>query len=167
MEEAFREYHSLLGQLTEVRSKVERLIEAHGDAPEPQAANVTADAVRRLIKARTRRRRLFPGLLFAEPAWNMLLELYLAHLEGRKQAQTSLALTSDVPATTAQRWIISLAEEGWLNRSADTHDARRVLVELSQKGQVAMNKFFSQSELAPLINGAAASPVSDRLESDL
>jgi len=66
------------------------------------------------------------------PTWDMLLDLYLAHLEGRKTYLWSLCMASHVPTTSAHRKIAELTKKGLLTRSADGQDGRRVAVGLTQ-----------------------------------
>lgn len=104
-----------------------RLAYAAGDA----AANpVSAVAVRNLIRTRRLRDRYFPGL-FADPAWDILLDLYAARLEGRTVAVSSLCIAANVPPTTGLRWITGMTEQGLLRREADPEDRRRVFIALS------------------------------------
>ena len=93
-----------------------------------------AAEVRRIIKARRDRGRFFPRHLFADPAWDMLLELYAAELEQVRISVSKLCDASDVPATTALRWISTLVNESLVKRHSDPFDARRIFVTLSSKG---------------------------------
>src|SRR3546814_11460790 len=59
-----------------------------------------------LIRCRRLRDRYFDGDLFADPAWDMLLDLYLAaERNTRPVSISSLCIASAVPAPTALRWI--------------------------------------------------------------
>jgi DNA-binding MarR family transcriptional regulator len=73
--------------------------------------------------------------LFAEPAWEMLLDLYISAQEGRAVAVSSLCLASHVPPTTALRWIERLGTEGLVHRHPDELDGRRIFVELTEEGR--------------------------------
>ncbi len=59
----------------------------------------------RIIRQRQLRARFFDGELFADPAWDMLLDLTAARVEARRVSVTSLCIASGVPPTTALRWI--------------------------------------------------------------
>lgn len=65
------------------------------------------------------------------PTWDMLLDLYLAHLEGRRTYLWSLCMAAHVPTSSAHRKIGELAQKGLLTRSADDEDGRRVSIELT------------------------------------
>lgn len=65
------------------------------------------------------------------PTWDMLLDLYLAHLEGRRIYLWSLCMAAHVPTSSAHRKIGELARKGLLTRSPDGEDGRRVSIELA------------------------------------
>ena len=69
--------------------------------------------------------------LCADPIWDMLLDLFIAEHRGRAISLTSLSGASNVPSTTALRAIKLLTSEGWLTRSGDPMDARRIHVTLT------------------------------------
>jgi hypothetical protein len=80
--------------------------------------------------------------LFGEPAWDILLDLYIAHGEGKPVSVSSACIGSASPPTTGLRWLGVLAEEGLVLRENDPEDNRRVLVRLTRKGVTAMERFF-------------------------
>jgi len=105
-----------------------------------------AEVVRATIAARRRRSRFFPADMFADPAWDMLLDLYLAELEQRRTMVSSLCVAAEVPATTALRWITSLVDRNMLARRPDPLDRRRVYIELTAKASEGMRRYFDGSE---------------------
>jgi hypothetical protein len=111
--------------------------------PEHDATmKVTAADYRRLLRAR-RLRDLYLGEgLFADPAWDMLLDLMAARLEGTPVAVSSLCIAAAVPPTTALRWIGILTERGMLARIPDQQDGRRVFVTLSDATAAAMTAYM-------------------------
>jgi hypothetical protein len=94
--------------------------------------------VRRLIRLRRDRDRHFPADLFGDPAWDMLLDLVAARMEGVDVAVSSLCVAAAVPTTTALRWVRSLSEAGVLVRRTDPGDARRAFITLSDQAHEAM-----------------------------
>ena len=113
--------------------------EPTGDAP-----NISIETVRSVIRARRLRDRYFRDELFADPAWDMLLDLLQAELAQLRVPVSSLCIAAAVPATTALRWLKSMTEEGIFVRRADPHDARRVFVELSPNASGAMRRYFAE-----------------------
>lgn len=80
--------------------------------------------------------------LFGEPAWDILLDLYISHAESKSVSVSSACIGSAAPATTGLRWLGVLADEGLVVRENDPEDNRRVLVRLTAKGVTAMERFF-------------------------
>ncbi len=99
--------------------------------------------VRRIIANRQKRKSFFDPHLFADPAWDMLLDLTAAHGEGQRVSVTSLCIAAGVPATTALRWLTQMVESGVLRRVADPKDRRRVFIELSDSSRMGMAGYFA------------------------
>ncbi len=99
--------------------------------PSPNRVVVRADDIRTMVRLRRRRDQLFAGELFADPAWDMMLDLMIARIERLRVAVSSLCIAAAVPATTALRWIKTLTETGIFVRVDDPTDRRRVFIELS------------------------------------
>jgi hypothetical protein len=102
------------------------------DAP-PPTEEEAAQLIRCIIAARRHRDSLFDEGTFADPAWDMMLDLALARLEAKKVSISSLCLAAAVPPTTALRWVGSLSAKGIFVRIPDPTDARRVFVEISEE----------------------------------
>jgi DNA-binding MarR family transcriptional regulator len=96
-----------------------------------------------LIRARRLRGRFFSEELFADPAWDILLELLLAEVGQWRVPVSSLCVAAQVPTTTALRYISSMTETGLLCRRADPTDGRRVFVELSPQASDALHRYFA------------------------
>ena len=107
-----------------------------------------ATRIHRILKLRASRKSIFNDTLFADPAWDMLLDIYASHLEGRTEAVSSICIASGVPSTTAIRWIKLLEQQGSIRRSPDPSDGRRCFLALTGKAEAAMERFFAQPEIA-------------------
>lgn len=103
-----------------------------------------ASIIRRAIKHRHARARFFDPDLFADPAWDILLDLAAARAERQRVSVTSLCIASGVPATTALRWIGQMVEGGLLVRVADPHDRRRAYIALADTTADAMALYFAE-----------------------
>lgn len=110
-----------------------------GDVPE-----VSVETVRAVIRARRLRTRYFPEDLFADPAWDMLLDLLQAEISHLRVPVSSLCIAAAVPATTALRWLKTMVSQGVFVRRADPHDGRRVFVELAPEASRALRRYFSE-----------------------
>ena len=113
--------------------------------PSPEGPPLSIDIVRSAIRARRLRSRYFSEGLFADPAWDMLLDLLHAEMEQHRVPVSSLCIGAAVPATTALRWIKTMTDAGLFVRRADPHDGRRVFVELSPQASVAMRAYFAEA----------------------
>lgn len=103
-----------------------------------------ARLLRRILKQRSMRKDFFGLSLFADPAWDMLLDLAAARVEHKRVSVTSLCIASGVASTTALRWIAELNDAGLLVRTEDDVDRRRVFVSLSDKGAVILANYFAR-----------------------
>jgi hypothetical protein len=101
------------------------------------------ETLRELLQARRLRSRFFPEDLFADPAWDILLDLLLAEITQQRICVSSACIAAAVPATTALRWIKSLENRGFITRRYDPQDARRVFVELSSSASGALRRYFA------------------------
>ena len=115
--------------------------EAHVRHPRPSLPDPRL--VRRIIEQRQRRARFFDGDLFADPAWDMLLDLTAARAEHVRVSVTSLCIASGVPPTTALRWIGQMVEAGLFVRVEDESDRRRAFIALSDRAADAMARYFA------------------------
>ncbi|WP_373489216.1 MarR family transcriptional regulator, partial [Blastomonas sp.] len=121
---------------------------SHAFRAEPQEyaraqSAVGARELRELIAMRRLRGRFFDPVLFADPAWDMILDLSAARLEGKTVSVSSLCIASAVPPTTALRWIRLMTESGLLERRADPADARRVFTALSDSAWAQMKGWLA------------------------
>lgn len=105
---------------------------------------IWAEIARSTYRDRRRRADIFADpALFGEPAWDILLDLFIAAKERKRLPVTSACIGAAVPATTALRWLTVLEEKGLIMRENDSNDARRVFVRLSAEGYEKMVAYFS------------------------
>ena len=103
-----------------------------------------AETVRLLTALNRARVRHFPEPLFAIPAWDMLLDLLAARLQGKQVAVSSLCAIVNVPNTTALRWVNGLVEAGLVERVPDPRDRRRILLEVTPAGMKRADVYLQQ-----------------------
>lgn len=141
-----------VGRIAATLARLSSGPEAEGAAkPVPRATlaqgglpDLTREQVRAVIRARRLRAQFFPQDLFADPAWDMLLDLTQAEIAHVRVPVSSLCIAAAVPATTALRWIKTLTDKGVLVRRADPHDGRRVFVEMAAPARDAMYRYFGE-----------------------
>lgn len=112
-----------------------------GSSTSPIGA-MAPEALRQVIKRRRSRELCFPAGLFADPAWDILLDLTVAHIEQQDLSVTDVCVAAAVPQTTALRWISTLEREGLIDRTPDPRDSRRVIVRLSDEGWERMERYL-------------------------
>jgi len=96
---------------------------------------------KKIYSMRRKRDKIFGAEgLFADPAWDMLLDLYSVHLSNKQISITSACLAANVPATTGLRWIHVLEDAGLVERVQDTADARRTFVRLTPDAIAKLSK---------------------------
>ncbi len=124
---------------------------AVGGPPNGEEA-LDAGFIRSIIRVRRLRDHFFRSDLFADPAWDMLLDLMAARVERQRVAVSSLCIAAAVPPTTALRWIKSLCDEGLFVRVADPEDGRRVFIELSAETAARMEAFLKSAQrVGPMV----------------
>lgn len=94
-----------------------------------------------IYRARRRRAKLFNKLLFSEPAWDMLLDLFIASVRGRVVSPQSLCSAADVPEAVGLRWIEVLFREGLIRRRDVDVDGQVTSIEISDRGFELMQKY--------------------------
>lgn len=152
-----RESHDMLRKLSEDVGRIAETLATLAEEPEAARGGegeeaLDAGAIRAIIRARRLRESYFPACLFADPAWDMLLDLMAARLEGQPVAVSSLCIASAVPATTALRWIRTLTESGLLVRVADPRDGRRVFIDLSDQTARSLADYLrSARRISPVL----------------
>lgn len=109
-----------------------------GFRAEADEVGIAPAEIRRAIRARRLRDQFFGTGLFEDPAWDMLLDLFAADLEGAQVSVSSLCIAAAVAPTTALRWIGRLTEAGLFERLPDPADRRRAFLTLSPRARQAM-----------------------------
>lgn len=151
-----------LRQLSEEVGRIARTLATLSEGPGEPSATPLADrrrgfaslpasggeaaAIRAIIRARRLRDQFFEPTLFADPAWDMMLDLMAARIERQPVAVSSLCIAAAVPPTTALRWIRTLTDAGLLVRINDPRDGRRVFIELSQSAADGMTSYLAAAK---------------------
>lgn len=104
--------------------------EPHSGAARIVQARLVAQSALRL---RRRRERVLGGQLFAEPAWDMLLDLYVRQSEDLRTTISGACIGAAAPATTALRYLAALEQRGLVERHASPGDGRVQLIRLGER----------------------------------
>ncbi len=122
--------NTIASQLVVLASTIRRPAEGqttNGKLDQAELINVFSS----IVKRRQMRERFFDSDLFADPAWDILLDLALARLNDKRVSVTSLCIAAKVPTTTALRYIKHLTDIGIIERTGDPNDLRRSHLALS------------------------------------
>jgi len=119
----------------------------------PRADTPAVALARFIYRLRRCRQELFGGALFSEPAWDILLELYVAGHEGRRISVSGACEAAAVPQTTGLRWLNQLEAQNMVTKRTDPRDARRAHVRLTPQAIRKMDELLND---VLALNGADA-----------
>jgi hypothetical protein len=128
-------------RLRELGAELVQIAEALSPA-RSQERSLSPEIVRSHVAARALRARVFDQGLFADPAWDILLDLTLASMGERRISVSSACIASRCPPTTGLRHVDNLVRAGLCRRTRDEADHRRVFVELTQEGAAQMTSYL-------------------------
>jgi DNA-binding MarR family transcriptional regulator len=80
--------------------------------------------------------------LFGEPAWDILLDLFIGHERGAEMCVSDACIGACVPPSTAIRWLAILEDRGLIERDADPFDARRRCVRLTRRARELLTAYL-------------------------
>lgn len=109
-----------------------------------QRPSAYIDAAQKLREQRRFRNELIAIDLFADPAWDMLIELFIADDQGFEMSTTNFCLAAGVPVTTALRYVRELADRGVIARAPDPTDGRRIMITLMPAYREKLRRYFAQ-----------------------
>lgn len=114
----------------------------HGELVPSKAR--TVDLAKHIHASRAGRANVFGPDLFAEPAWDILLSLYVADQECYRMTVSAACNESGVSHTTALRWMGRLIELQLIRRRRNPWDSRSNFVELSPEGLQKMDQVLQK-----------------------
>ncbi len=113
-------------------------------APAPSAQEARLAVAKWLYWSRGLRTHTLAGGLFGEPAWDLLLDLYIREKSGSRSSVTSACIGSRAPHTTALRHISALCKSKWVSRIPDDADKRRFWLALTPTAMTKLDRHFDQ-----------------------
>jgi DNA-binding MarR family transcriptional regulator len=123
---------------------------AGANEPEDRASPcdpVLAEAARQLWRFRRERRRIFNDAAFANPGWDILLDVYVASADGERLSTKSACLAATVPKSTALRYLTRLCELQLVTRVPHPSDNRTKWIELTAEGLEQMENYLARTAL--------------------
>ena len=97
----------------------------------PGARRALANAQKASRRRLLRRQLVGAADLFGEPAWDMLIDLFIHEGEEKAVSTSSLCIASGLPMTSALRLLQRLCDAGLVTREPDRLDGRRNFIRLS------------------------------------
>lgn len=101
-----------------------------------------SDLAASMFRARRRRANQLPKELLGEPAWDILLDLFVNFVRGQRVGVSSACIAADIPTSTALRWIGVLVSKGLVERRDQQHDLRVTEVRLTKSGYRSMRSLL-------------------------
>jgi DNA repair protein RadC len=102
-----------------------------------------ANALRTIRRRELRRSLIGSPEFFGEPAWDMLVDLFVHDCAGKPVSTSSLCIASGVPPTTALRLLHRLCDAGIMLRRRDAYDGRVQLIELTSSVRRKLLAYFA------------------------
>ena len=130
----------LLSLLNPPESSVE-----HSEAHRPKSHH--ASLVRKanaILVERRRRVDAFGSAMFGEPAWEILLLLYVMD-SGPRQTIGALAKLAGITKSTALRWLEYLEGRQLIHKRSHPTDKRAAFVELTSRGRTLLEAYLSEA----------------------
>lgn len=131
--------------IREIESRLHRLIESSRRGTGAGAQSSVLAAAAEACAARRKLYGLFGRRLFCDPSWDILLELFVSTLEGRKVTVSTACMAACAPTTTALRHIAYLVQEGLVVRRPHPADARSTFLELTDQAIAKLTQYFSET----------------------
>jgi len=95
-----------------------------------------------ISRIRGRRKAFQDSDIFFDPAWDILLELFVANAREAKLSVSAVGLGSGLAQATVIRWISLLASHGLVKRVDDAMDRRRSWIYLTNKSNKIMSNYL-------------------------
>jgi len=119
---------------------VASLANEDGQSGEPGENEASREIARILFEMRNLRMKLFPASMFNEPAWDMLVALFI---EREVSAAADLARLTNTPVSTAMRWIEYLEKHKLIIRELSPGDRRSHVIRLTDQARNNLQTLFS------------------------
>ena len=87
--------------------------------------------------------------MFGEPAWEMLLCLYITDQSEGHQSISRLAELVETPLSTTVRWIDYLDRERLIEREPNPTDKRVIYIRLAARGRELLEAYLSGQPWVP------------------
>lgn len=116
-----------------------------GEIPDQTKSQALGRRAMAIVATREKRNALFASDdIFADPAWDILLHIYIASLGKRETSIKCASIAAKVPMSTAQRVIGRLVKLKLLKRRVDPNDTRRSFLTLEPQTKSRLDIVLAQ-----------------------
>lgn len=98
-----------------------------------------------VVRRKDRRALLGSRGILGDPAWDILIELYISDIAGAQLYASVVGAEAGIPQSTALRWIAVLEKDGLVRRRDDVFDRRRQWVGLTPSARKILDRYFSRA----------------------
>jgi DNA-binding MarR family transcriptional regulator len=112
--------------------------------PSALTGTTLAAMAERLYQERRRREKYFPAGLFGEPAWDLILALFVALEEGRRLTIAEAYEAAAVRPAAGRRLIARLERTGMVARSFGQEDRRKRYVQLTPNASERLTDYLTR-----------------------
>ena len=112
---------------------------------EPQPVEHECELIRAaqcILQRRQRRNDLFNRDIFGEPAWDMLLTLFVRDSSGASSTAVQLVTAAETAPSTGVRWLGYLEKEGLVTRRRHPLDHQTEFVELTDRARDSLERYL-------------------------
>ncbi|MCP5396287.1 MAG: hypothetical protein H6918_06085 [Sphingomonadaceae bacterium] len=109
-----------------------------------QCSPLLASLANAEYQQRRDREKFFEADLLGEPAWDILLDLFVQEARDKKTSVTSACIASGAAPTTALRYIEMLVQKGLVEKVPSTTDSRVTFVRLTSASRKTMTAYLAR-----------------------
>jgi DNA-binding MarR family transcriptional regulator len=135
-------------ELRELRKLLERekqhqsIANIGGSSGHPDEKFNYANLAERIYRSRRDRERMFADSIFADPAWDLLLDLFIRSERNEQVSISSACHASSVPEATALRYLKVLTEKKYVERISHPNDKRSTTLKMTPICTNLMTEFL-------------------------
>jgi DNA-binding MarR family transcriptional regulator len=107
-------------------------------------ASQTQDYVESILFLHRSRTAVFGSGIFSDPAWDLLLQLYVAELDHRDRSLSELIKSMATPVSVVTRWITALVEAGIVASTRDPQTGGSLSISLTKDAATKMERLIAQ-----------------------
>jgi hypothetical protein len=98
---------------------------------------------RRLLEVSRQVENMFDAPLLSNPGWDILLDLFIQHSEGKRTSIISVCVAANAPTSTVLRYIQAMMDSGTIIKTPSLDDSESLLIDLSEAAFARMNSILA------------------------